>query len=674
MGKSIKRKLMAAASCALSAVMCFGALVACGDDTATSDKAEHIAAVPATCYALGNKEYWTKGGKYYSDAACKNEITQADTVVPKRSHDFITSTTYGHDEQGHHWKVCAYEDCDGKGTQENHNFEEGPTCVCGVEYSGTYTLTIDTSIEHATVTANKTTNISAGETITITVTNIDEGYELNKLKYTTNGTQYVDISMTSKQFEMPKANVTVTAEFVKTVYTVTADSEVEGGTITVDKQTATVSDTVTVTATPDSGYEVETLKYNDGTDHNITGTTFTMPAHDVTVTGTFRLITEKFGVTIDTAIANGSVTADKAEYAEGDTVTLTVTADEGYHIKSVSYNDGESDVTVEEEEGEYTFEMPAKAVTVTAEFEAHDYSGGENGGECSCGETNGFQYFYLGNGSSHVERTDTANSVKIKRTDTGSLNDYDIHLDRGFGVKVGHYYQITYKFKSNKAGKIGVWIGDVTFQDDSKRFIENFATGEEIVFSFGFVPTKASITTEFQMGLLPEGFEVEITDFSLEEVVGNFIDGWKFKVGGDASKGSDMPTEDDMAKYNDDGSFTVTGTGNGNLWDMKIEKDITLIANHNYELIVVFNITGNKTNENAEFSVYEGKFAEKDGEFANKACWMDHQGMFVKTFKFKATDSITIGSCFAFGNISDAEHPIAITFYHINLVDLGVAN
>ena len=51
---------------------------------------EHHEAVAATCKAEGNIEYWTckrEGcGRYFSDEACKNEITAAETVIAKTAH------------------------------------------------------------------------------------------------------------------------------------------------------------------------------------------------------------------------------------------------------------------------------------------------------------------------------------------------------------------------------------------------------------------------------------------------------------------------------------------------------------------------------------------------------------------------------------------------------------
>lgn len=52
-----------------------------------------------------------------------------------------------------------------------------------------------------------------------------------------------------------------------------------------------VGATINVTATPNSGYALSTLVYNDGSDHDIKATkTFTMPAHAVSVSATFAAV------------------------------------------------------------------------------------------------------------------------------------------------------------------------------------------------------------------------------------------------------------------------------------------------------------------------------------------------------------------------------------------------
>lgn len=76
---------------------------------------------------------------------------------------------------------------------------------------------------------------------------------------------------------------------------------------------------------------------------------------------------ESYKITI-AETTNGTITADKQTAKEGETVTLTVTPDEGYILKSGSlkFNDTAIEGT--------TFKMPNKDVTITAEF-AKDMTG-----------------------------------------------------------------------------------------------------------------------------------------------------------------------------------------------------------------------------------------------------------------------------------------------------------
>lgn len=99
--------------------------------------------------------------------------------------------------------------------------------------------------------------------------------------------------------------------------------------------------------------------------YNYPNTRFTMPAKNVTVTATYEDI-PTYMVTVSDTIENGIVTAEKFEYIEGDAVTLTITPNEGYALKTLTV-DGE-DVTENVTENEYTFEMPAAEVVVTATF------------------------------------------------------------------------------------------------------------------------------------------------------------------------------------------------------------------------------------------------------------------------------------------------------------------
>ncbi|HHV98444.1 MAG TPA: hypothetical protein GXX36_02525 [Clostridiaceae bacterium] len=239
-------------------------------------------------------------------------------------------------------------------------FEEVPPAV--------YTISIDSTITGGTIMASPTTAI-AGETITLTITP-DAGKRLKagSLKYNDGMTDH-EISGTS--FTMPAANVAVTAEFEEippAVYTVSIDDMIIGGTIIASPNIAAAGETITLTIIPDAGKQLKagSLKYSDGElDYSINGTSFIMPEVNVTVTAEFEDI--KYTVSVDSTITGGTIMASPTKAIAGETITLTITPDEGKRLKerSLKYNDGTGDYVI----SGTSFTMPAANVTVTAEFE-----------------------------------------------------------------------------------------------------------------------------------------------------------------------------------------------------------------------------------------------------------------------------------------------------------------
>lgn len=80
--------------------------------------------------------------------------------------------------------------------------------------------------------------------------------------------------------------------------------------------------------------------------------------------GSFTITPKKYAITIDPAITNGTVIADKQKAIEDETVTLTVTPATGYERDLLSYTTGSQTETITDN----TFLMPADDVTVTATF------------------------------------------------------------------------------------------------------------------------------------------------------------------------------------------------------------------------------------------------------------------------------------------------------------------
>ena len=88
---------------------------------------------------------------------------------------------------------------------------------------------------------------------------------------------------------------------------------------------------------------------------------------------------QPFAITLPESFENGSVTCDKTEAAEGETVTLTVTPDDGYELENLSapvlrLRGGSLELTPGEN-GTYTFQMPAAPVTVSATFKETTVTG-----------------------------------------------------------------------------------------------------------------------------------------------------------------------------------------------------------------------------------------------------------------------------------------------------------
>ena len=78
-----------------------------------------------------------------------------------------------------------------------------------------------------------------------------------------------------------------------------------------------------------------------------------------------------YGVTVADC-EHGKISAEPAKAAKGDTVTVTVTPDEGYELESLAVSDagGKAVEVSRNDDGTFSFEMPASNVTVTASFAA----------------------------------------------------------------------------------------------------------------------------------------------------------------------------------------------------------------------------------------------------------------------------------------------------------------
>lgn len=276
----------------------------------------------------------------------------------------------------------------------------------------TYSVTINPS-DNGTVTADKITDVKAGDTVTLTVTPDDNAYTLAQLAE--NGLvikagESTDVTYNTVEkgktytFEMPAADVTVTAQFTIVKYGIEVETEGEGTiTFTDDGETRFAAGTeVTATFKPNgTTYELtDAIYYVGNTGENITQKvleknntyTFTMPANHVKFVATFTAVggeetqaLEAEERTVHGAAEKTTITAmavftctDK-NCASAQFVDATVKQTSGVTTAAVNFNGkdytakyGEKNGWVEENGKKYWYENGVKQGTEGRGKEIYD--------------------------------------------------------------------------------------------------------------------------------------------------------------------------------------------------------------------------------------------------------------------------------------------------------------
>ena len=264
-----------------------------------------------------------------------------------------------------------------------------------------YNVTVAGTVENGTVGVEPKT-AAAKDVVTVTVTpNTNFKYTDGSLKatYTDGGTKKeindfkaVDGKENTYTFEMPAADVTVSAAFEEIAtetYTVTVTKGGDGKVTVNGQETEKLeglksNDTVTLKINPidtdtlltqlagvtvTSGkVDVSTTKVDENT------YTFKMPDGDVNVSVQFTTV--EYGIEVKMlGEGEGTITFTdgKTRFAAGTNVTATITPNgTTYELTKVMYDDGSEnkEVTSELKNGcEYTFTMPANHVKFEATFE-----------------------------------------------------------------------------------------------------------------------------------------------------------------------------------------------------------------------------------------------------------------------------------------------------------------
>lgn len=169
---------------------------------------------------------------------------------------------------------------------------------------------------------------ASGSTVTLTA-KPNTGYEVDTITVSADAGDTVSVSGggNSYSFTMPAAYATVSASFKKVTYQISKGAVSVGGSVALSADSANYRQTVTVTATPEDGYEVDSIAVTGATltDSGDGKYTFKMPASDVTVTANFKLKSTSATQNPEkTENASESVSAgndNTQEKAEDETVT-----------------------------------------------------------------------------------------------------------------------------------------------------------------------------------------------------------------------------------------------------------------------------------------------------------------------------------------------------------------
>ncbi len=116
------------------------------------------------------------------------------------------------------------------------------------------------------------------------------------------------------------SNGTVRADFRGALHTLTLQNTGHGRIISSPEGTARTGETVTITPTPDSGYEFDYIEVN-GVSQGSGVTTFTMPGADVTVTAHFKLHRPELGAVIATPSGTQNYAGSPIDFALSVTST-----------------------------------------------------------------------------------------------------------------------------------------------------------------------------------------------------------------------------------------------------------------------------------------------------------------------------------------------------------------
>lgn len=362
----------------------------------------------------------------------------------------------------------------------------------------TYSVTTN-STEYGKVTADKTTGVKAGETVTLTVEPVDNDSMLTKLAE--NGLAIKDSKDTvisykagekanTYTFTMPADNVTVTPQFTIVEYGITTEVVEGNGTITVKDADGNVKTRAPedknaklyATFTPADGYELSGAEYWEGAtggpiadaqlENNVYE--FYMHANSVTIKATFTKIETDQGGNTEDNTNNGGEEPQSLEVEErtvhGAAEKTTVTAMAVFTCTDKNCASAQFvDATVKQTSG---------VTTATVNFNGKDYTAkyGEKNGWV---EENGKKYWY----ENGVKQGTTGRGKEIYDPDSDAWYWLDAVQGGAMTVSKDVYQESAAGQWADKPDGTGKWVR----YDENGHMVKGWQTTDKGTYYFDLI-------------------------------------------------------------------------------------------------------------------------------------------------------------------------------------------
>ena len=362
----------------------------------------------------------------------------------------------------------------------------------------TYSVTTN-STEYGKVTADKTTGVKAGETVTLTVEPVDNDSMLTKLAE--NGLAIKDSKDTvisykagekanTYTFTMPADNVTVTPQFTIVEYGITTEVVEGNGTITVKDADGNVKTRAPedknaklyATFTPADGYELSGAEYWEGAtggpiadaqlENNVYE--FYMHANSVTIKATFTKIETDQGGNTEDNPNNGGEEPQSLEVEErtvhGAAEKTTITAMAVFTCTDKNCASAQFvDATVKQTSG---------VTTATVNFNGKDYTAkyGEKNGWV---EENGKKYWY----ENGVKQGTTGRGKEIYDPDSDAWYWLDAVQGGAMTVNKDVYQESAAGQWADKPDGTGKWVR----YDENGHMVKGWQTTDKGTYYFDLI-------------------------------------------------------------------------------------------------------------------------------------------------------------------------------------------